>query len=248
MDIEYHKWWSEALQQEMELKVYGTSGKPVVVFPAMGGRFYEYEDFGMVNACQPFIADEVIQIFTVDSLDNQTWAYWEGQPADRARRHEDYDRYIIHEVVPFIRAKNASNAKFLTTGCSMGGYHSANFFFRHPDIFDAVISLSGIFRLNMFIGDYMDETVFLNSPLSYLPNLEDAWYLDQYRQSKIIICSGQGAWEEAMLEDTLALKRILEGKNIPAWVDIWGYDVNHDWPWWRKMMPYFLGNLELYES
>jgi esterase/lipase superfamily enzyme len=129
----------------------------------------------------------------------------------------------------------------------MGGYHSANFFFRHPDIFDVVISLSGIFRLNMFIGEYMDETVYLNSPLAYLPNLEDAWYLDQYRQSRIIICAGQGAWEDAMLEDTLALKRILEEKNIPAWVDIWGYDVNHDWPWWRKMMPYFLGNLELYE-
>ena len=30
---------------------------------------------------------------------------------------------------------------------------------------------------------------------------------------------------------------------IPAWVDLWGPDVNHDWPWWRRQMPYFLEKL-----
>jgi esterase/lipase superfamily enzyme len=219
----------------------------VVVFPAQGGRFYEFEDFGMVNACQPFLGDEKIQLYTVDSLDRQTWANWEAHPADRARRHEDYDRYITNEVAPFIRKHTPYPGKFLTTGCSMGAYHAANFFFRHPDIFDGVISLSGIYRLNMFIGDYMDENVFFNSPLSFLTNLTDPWYLDQYRESKIIICSGQGAWENMMLEDANTLKRLLDEKGIPAWVDLWGYDVNHDWPWWRKMLPYFLGHLGLYD-
>jgi esterase/lipase superfamily enzyme len=48
-----------------------------------------------------------------------------------------------------------------------------------------------------------------------------------------------------MLEDSLALKHILEQKNIPHWIDIWGNDVNHDWPWWHRMLPYFLDKLEL---
>jgi esterase/lipase superfamily enzyme len=48
-----------------------------------------------------------------------------------------------------------------------------------------------------------------------------------------------------MLADVYALKRILEEKQISALIDIWGNDVNHDWPWWRVMMPYFLGKLEL---
>jgi esterase/lipase superfamily enzyme len=91
----------------------------------------------------------------------------------------------------------------------------------------------------------MDENVYLNSPLAYLPNLSDPWYIDQYRQSSIIICSGQGGWEGPMLEDAYAMIHLLEQKGIPGWVDIWGYDVNHDWPWWRKMMPYFLSKLEL---
>jgi esterase/lipase superfamily enzyme len=246
MNIEYHKWWSANLGQEMEIKIYGHAGKPVVVFPTQGGRFYEYEDFGMVAVCQPFIDRGFIQMYTVDSIDQQSWVNWAAHPADRARRHEDYDRYITQEVRLFICELNPTYEKFISTGCSMGGYHAGNFFFRHPDMFDTVIALSGIFRLNMFIGDYMDEMVYFNTPLAYLPNLEDPWYLDQYRKSQIIVGVGQGAWEGPMLEDSRELGKILDKKKIPHRIDLWGYDVNHDWPWWRKMMPYFLSKLESY--
>ena len=127
----------------------------------------------------------------------------------------------------------------------MGAYHAANFFFRHPDVFDTTIALSGVYSLNMFIGDYMDENVYFNSPINYLPDLDDPYLLDQYRQSNIIICCGQGAWEDEMVADSHTLKQILDAKKIPNWVDFWGYDVNHDWPWWRKMLPYFLDQLSL---
>jgi esterase/lipase superfamily enzyme len=245
MNIEYHKWWSDHLNQDMELKVYGHAGKPVLVFPCQGGRFYEWEDFRMIDAIHWFIDEGKIQLYTVDSIDKQSWANWNAHPADRGRRHADYDQYIIHEVVPFIRLRTHSDQKLISTGCSMGSYHAANFFFRHPDIFDTMLSISGPFSLNIFVGDYMDDNIYFNSPLAYLPDLTDAWFLDQYRQSKIIACCGQGAWEERMLADTYALKKVLEDKGIPAWIDIWGFDVNHDWPWWHKMVPYFLGQLDL---
>jgi esterase/lipase superfamily enzyme len=246
MNIEYHEWHSPNLGQDMALKVYGYFGKPVLVFPAQGGRFYEFEDFGMVAACAPFVESGRIKIFTVDSVDNQSWANAWAPPADRAQRHEDYDRYITGEVAPFIKQHcGGSDQKVLATGVSMGAYHAVNFFFRHPDVFDALIAISGLYRLNIFIGDYMDETVYFNTPLAYLPGLEDPWYLDRYRESEIIVAAGQGSWEDDMLRDTLELKRILEKKQVPALIDIWGYDVNHDWPWWRKMLPYFLDRLNL---
>jgi esterase/lipase superfamily enzyme len=230
----------------MELKIYGHYGKPMLVFPAQGGLFYEYEDFKMIDAISGFIEDGKVKVFTVDSLDNQTWANWNAHPADRARSHEDYDRYITQEVTPFIRQHcGGSGQQLIATGVSMGAYHAGNFFFRHPDIFDTVIALSGLFQLRMFVGDYVDDNVYFNSPLYFLPNLSDPWYLEKYCRSKIIVCVGQGAWEDAMLVDAYALKRILDEKQIPAWIDIWGNDVNHDWPWWRVMMPYFLGKLEL---
>lgn len=245
MNIEYHKWWSNHLNQDMELKVYGHAGKPVLAFPCQGGRFFEWEDFRMIDAIHWFIDQGKIQVFTVDSVDKQAWANWDAHPADRGLRHEDYDRYIINEVVPFINSRLQSEQKILATGCSMGGYHSGNFFFRHPDVFDTLISISGMFSLKIFVGDYSDEHVFYNSPLAYLPGLNDPWFIDRYRESNIIVCCGQGAWEERMLGDVHTLKKILEEKDIPAWIDFWGYDVNHDWPWWRQMIPYFLGKLAL---
>ena len=245
MHIEYHKWWSPSLGHDMELKVYGHAGKPVVVFPTQGGRFFEYEDFGMVEACQGSIDSGKIQIFAVDSIDGQSWTNWDSSPAQRAARHNDYDHYIVEEVAPFIRERGNHQVKCLSTGCSMGGYHSANFFFRHPDMFDALIGLSGILRLNMFVGDYMDDNIYFNSPLAYLPNMEDPWYLDQYRQSEIIVCAGRGPWDGPMVEDALALQGILQAKGVPCWIDIWGEHVSHDWPWWRQQMPYFLAKLGL---
>ncbi|HEX2989829.1 MAG TPA: alpha/beta hydrolase-fold protein [Anaerolineales bacterium] len=246
MQTEYHKWFSPSLGHDMELKVYGYYGKPVLVFPAQAGSFHEFEDFGMIGVLSPYIESGRIKIFTVNSLDGQTWSNYDAHPADRARRHQDYDRYIVEEVVPFMRKHSGETTqKFLTTGVSLGAYHAANFFFRHPDLFDTVIALSGLFRLNYFIGDYMDDNVYFNTPLAYLPNMDDPWYLDQYRQSNIFVGVGQGAWEDEMREDAQALKQILEQKGIPHWIDFWGHDVNHDWPWWHKMLPYFLDKLEL---
>ena len=244
MKIEYYRWYSQNLHHDIEVKVYGYSGKPVLVFPAQAGKFYDFENFGMVDAVSWFIESGKIKLFCVDSIDHQSWANFSSHPADRARRHEDYDRYITQEVTPFIKTNCAgTDQKTITTGCSMGGYHAANFFFRHPNIFDGMISLSGLFQLRTFIGDYVDDLVYFNSPLLYLAGLNDPWYLDQFRESQIIISTGQGAWEDEMIADAQAVKSILAQKNIPAWVDFWGHDVNHDWPWWRKQLPYFLSKI-----
>lgn len=226
----------------MALKVYGHSGKPVLVFPCQGGTHDEYEAFGMIHAISWFIEQGMVKVFTVDSVDNQSWANWGAHPAERAARHELYEGYITEEVLPFIYYHHGASDKLMVTGCSMGGYHAANYFFRRPDLCDAMISISGLFQLDYFIGDYMDDKVYFHTPLAYLPSLDDSWHLDKYRQSRIIVGVGQGEWEEPMVADALRLQEILGGKGIPAWIDLWGHDVNHDWPWWQRMMPYFLGN------
>jgi esterase/lipase superfamily enzyme len=244
MNVEYHKWWSPSLGHDMELKVYGHGGKPILVFPCQGGRFHEYEDFGMIEACRPSIDAGRVTFVTVDSIDNESWCNWNAHPSERARRHNDYDRYIVDEVAPFVHNRGW-DGKFVVTGCSMGGYHSANFFFRHPDVFDALVCLSGLMQLRMFVGDAADENIYFNTPLAYLSDLSDRWFIDQYRQSQIIVCAGRGPWDEDMLADALALKNILDAKGVPVWIDIWGHDVSHDWPWWRQQMPYFLHHMGL---
>lgn len=245
MNVEYHRFYSHCLGKDMEFKSYGSHGKPVVVFPSSGGRFYEYEDFQMVDACLPFLEQGLVRLYTVDSIDHETWLNHTASPAEIGRRHNDYDAYIVKELVPFIHEHSGYSGKFMATGCSMGGYHSANFFFRHPDVFDTLIALSGLYDVRFFLGDALTEfDVYINSPIDYLSNMNDPWYLEQYRQSNIIVCTGLGAWEEDAIRDTRHLEWVLTEKQVPAWIDYWGEDVNHDWPWWRIQLAYFLDQLQ----
>lgn len=249
MDIQYHKWYSPALGRDMELKIYGHAGKPILVFPSSGGRFYEYEDFGMVGACRNFIENGKVTLFAVDSADHESWLNFGIAPSQRLSRHLQYETYILDEAVPFIRYHRPLSQKLMTTGCSMGAYHAANFLFRHPEVFDGVIALSGLYGPDYLLNGYMDDSLYFHFPLVYLPGLNDPQYLDKYRTSRLIFCVGQGAWERCdqydCMSDTLSLKTILESKHIPAWVDVWGHDVSHDWVWWRLQMPYFLEKAEI---
>jgi esterase/lipase superfamily enzyme len=247
MQIEEHFWHSPNLDRQMALKVYGHWGTPVLAFPCSRGRYFDYEGMGMVAALSGFIDSGRVKLFCVDSIDGESWYNFSVSPEQRNARHEQYDRYIVDEVVPFIGSHcRQLRLRPMTNGCSMGAYHAVNFFFRHPDVFDGTIACSGLYRLdrNEFgLGPGELPAVYFNSPLSYLPGLSDPWYLDAYRQRTIAVSAGQGAWDEEALEDTRALEAICREKSIPAWIDIWGYDVNHDWPWWFKQMNHFLGHL-----
>ncbi len=244
MNTEHVRWWSPALGQDMELKAYGHGGKPALVFPSGGGRFHEYEDFGMVEACGPFIEEGRLQLFSIDSVDQQSWMNAGLSLAERARRHEAYEAYVHDEVLPFIQDRNRSGGGVLATGVSGGAYHAANFLLRRPDVFDATIALSGLYGPRFVLGDQWDDCLYFHFPLCYLPGLADERLLGLIRRSRIILCVGQGAWERCdqydCIGETRAMKEALEAKGIPCWVDFWGYDVGHDWPWWRLQMPYFL--------
>ncbi|MCK5686369.1 esterase family protein [bacterium] len=240
MKIESHKWWSPAIRKEMQLKVYGHWGIPFLVFPCAGGNYTEFEGFGMIKLLSKFIDDGKIKVFTIGSLDNETWLNKSGNPYERGNRHNDYDRYIVDEVVPFIHNNCNGKQRIMLTGCSLGAYHCVNFFLRHPDVFRGTIALSGVYRLNHFVGDYMDDSIFYNSPIHYVPGLKDSYQLDWIKKGQLIICSGQGPWEDVGLADLQELRKSLSVKKIPHWIDIWGHEVNHDWPWWKKQLPYFM--------
>ena len=240
MKVEYYKEYSFSLARDMEFKVFGRGGKPVLAVPCQAGRFYDWENFGMVETLREFLETGQLQLFCVDSIDNET-LFAPGDPAQRARGQEAYYHYVIDELVPRIQTINGTGRKLLATGCSMGAYHAANFFFRRPDIFDSVIALSGIYDTHEFFGDYMDDLVYANDPCACVRGMPwDHPYRELYANSKIILCVGQGDWEGPLLEGTRRMNAALQQKGIPAWVDYWGHDVSHDWPWWKKQLVYFL--------
>lgn len=151
-------------------------------------------------------------------------------------------------MIPFMRAMvNQRNGwtgypGIITFGCSPGASHAANLYLRRPDLLDDMLALSGIYTSEYGFGDYRDETVYNNSPIHYMANMPtDHPYIHQYNQHRGVICVGQGAWEQT--ETTFRLRNIFQEKGINIWVDTWGYDVNHDWPWWHKLAPYFLPHI-----
>jgi esterase/lipase superfamily enzyme len=245
MEVVYHKAFSHNLGHDMEYKRYGYGGRPVVMFPTSRGRFFQYEDTGTIAALSPFIDSGRIQVWTLDSVDTESFFSHDPDLQNRIGRHEAYFRYVREEALPKIvsvtRAANAGLVpKPLFAGCSMGAFHGANFVFRFPELASGVIALSGVYSTRDFFGPALDGGLYFNSPLDYLAGLEDAEILDRLRALRLIFCCGRGAWEERMVPETLRLQEILREKGIPAWVDIWGNDVSHDWVWWHRQIVYFM--------
>ena len=150
-----------------------------------------------------------------------------------------YDRYIADEVLPLIREEAGDGARPITTGASLGAFLSANTYFKHPDLFRGVIAMSGSYDIRSYLQGFYDDNVYYNNPVDYLSNLNDDHYLPLLRKADAIyIMSGQGSYEAP--DRSRRLSEILTAKGIPHTLDLWGHDVDHDWPWWRKMLPYTL--------
>lgn len=237
MNREYHKGYSQQLQRDMEVLVFGHGGVPVLVFPTSMGRFYDYEDRGMIAALAAKIEQGSVQMFCVDSVDKESWYNKSVHPRERVIRHTQYERYLLHELLPLIRATNSSS-QLAATGCSFGGYHAVNFSLKHPDIVTDCVSMGGAFDIHQFLDDYYDEECYFNCPPDFLPNLNDDWYLGRYRVMRIVLATGE--WD-ICLEENRKLSNILNGKAVPHWLDVWGNNTAHDWPWWQQMAVKFFG-------
>ena len=145
MQTEYYKDYSNELGRDMEIKVYGWAGVPVLAFPCQNGRFFEWEGFHMFDdTLADYLNDGRIRVFTLDTIDAETVSDVNGDPYWRIRRYEQWYNYICNELVPKIHYLMGNNDRILTTGFSMGAYHAANFFFRRPDLFRGCISCSGM--------------------------------------------------------------------------------------------------------
>ncbi len=239
MKIQYVKKYSQALGRDMEYKTYGDGGHGIIVFPSQDGRFYDYQDFDMVATLSQYIDRGLIRLICVDSIDRETWSDMGGDHHRRIVLHERWYRYITEELIPDVR--RFAGETFMATGCSMGGYHAGNFFFRRPDLFDTLLALSGLYYAGYFFPNYSDPLIYDNSPYDFLRNMpDDHSYWDIYRHRRIVMCVGQGRWEDDLLYSTRQMDALLREKNVPAWVDYWGYDVDHDWLWWRQQIAYFI--------
>jgi esterase/lipase superfamily enzyme len=242
MQREYRKAFSQSLNREMELLVFGHAGAPVLAFPTSAGRFYELEDHGVVAALEPRISSGELQLFCVDSVDAESWYNRRISPRARIARHIQFENYLTRELVPeisraFDSAKRSGPQGIAAFGCSFGGYHAVNLALRHPDLFTAVVSLSGAFDLSSFLDGYSDQESYLHLPTWYLPNLTDPWFLTRLRRNRLVLATG---WDDQCRLQNEQLDHILNQKQIPHHFHVWAAENAHDWPTWCRMAQDYL--------
>ncbi len=227
----------------MPIVTYGTRGRPVLLFPTAAADYLENERFFLVKAVEPAIMAGRIRLFSIDSINSYAWMDRQLPVKEQARRQALYSGYVEEEVVPYIRmAVGNPSERIATTGASFGAFHAANAFFRRPDLFDTLIGMSGFYDLGQsYLKGYGDDNTYFNNPAQYVQNLEGPPLETLRHHSRIVLATGQGAYEAPHASRNFS--EILNRKGIPHWLDIWGHDVNHDWPWWRKMLPHFIDKL-----
>jgi esterase/lipase superfamily enzyme len=236
MNREYHQWFSPILNRKMELLVFGHAGARMIVFPTSQGRFFDYEDRGMIWALQDHIEQGNLQVYTVDSVDAESFYCNWAHPSGRIQRHVQYDQYITEEVVPFTQGHNA-NPFLITHGCSFGAYHAINYGLRHPDLVGRAIGLSGKYDIRNMLDDYYDESVYFNNPVDYVPNEHNPERLQLLQRLDIIIAIGD---QDPHYQNNRDLSNALWSKGIWHALRVWdGWA--HDWPYWQQMIRWYVG-------
>jgi esterase/lipase superfamily enzyme len=239
MQRELFGWYSPSLNREMPIVTYGHYGTALLLIPTAAADYLEYERFQMLEALAPFIEGGKIKVFSINSINLESWMNKEMEGAHKAIRQNQWNQYVFEEVIPFIRNSTSQDTPIIVSGASFGALHSMNLFLKRPDLINGVISMSGVYNLMEYTDGYYDEQVYYNSPSHYMPMLGDHWSLEQIRRSSHIhIFSGEGPYEAPHAAREFA--DVLYSKNINYELDIWGSEWRHDWPTWRHVLPHYL--------
>ena len=245
MEGTYYKEWSTALGRDMEFKVYGTGGVPVLAFPCQGGRFYDWENNGMPDAAAWLIQNGRIQLFCADSIDQDSFLAEGLSPRRRAEMQEKYFCYVTGELVPRILALNAAaKAADKPAKADLGAYQAVNCRLRRPELFCGAIGLSGRYDVSGWLGGPEDDLALRNDPLAALAaGLLDSAAVAALAKGQFLLCAGQGQDFAAALASTQALDAALKAAGIPAAAEVWGQDVTHEWRWWARAFDVFTNRL-----
>jgi len=223
----------------MPIATYGYFGFALLLVPTAAADFLEYERFQLIAALQPFIDAGKVKVFSINSINNESWMHHSMEPHHKAIRHQQFNSYVYDEVIPFIKTSCGDSTPIITCGASFGALHSMNLFLKRSDLVNGVIAMSGVYNLMEYTKGFFNEDVYFNSPQFYMPNLSSHSILESIRASRHIhIFSGSGDYEDPDAARSFA--RILYDKGINYELDIWGPEWKHDWDTWRHVLPHYL--------
>ena len=243
MNREVTELWSDAIGAAGTVVRYGHWGRPLLVFPTEGSGAWEFEQQGMTGAVAGLIDAGRLKVYCVDGFDAASWSDRSLPLEERARRNERYESWITGQVVPWIHQDCQGLAEIATFGCSLGAFHAANFALKRADLFPLALCLSGNYDPSSWHGwGERGPAAYFSNPVDYVPHLHGE-HLDwlRARVSLLLVC-GQGQWEDTTgsLDSTRQFAALLAARGIRHELDLWGYDVPHDWPSWRAQLAHHM--------
>jgi esterase/lipase superfamily enzyme len=203
---------------------------------------HEWLHGGGVDALAPLIERGRIKLYCVESNVADCWTHATDHPHWRLKRHQAYERFVMDELVPFIREDCRSpNIDLVAAGASLGGWYAVNTALKHPETFRWALSLSGRFSMERMLDGWWGDDLYYELPFVYAPNLGGEALERVRRNTSVTLVVGRGAFEGSCLPETLALSEVLRRKGIPVERDVWGTDVSHEWHWWQRQAAYHFG-------
>ncbi len=239
MQVDTLKMYSQHLQKQVEIPIYGHYGFVLLMFPALSDSPYIYEENNTIERLKDFLNKGKCRIFAVPSINETTWFTDTISNEEKSKRFLDYNNFIAEELVPQIFAKCNGPVPIITCGASIGGLIAINSYFRRPDCFYGTIALSGFFNLEFITNYYFDDNCYYNSPIHYLPNLNDSYWLS-FLMSKHHVYLLTGSGENEFPHNTEHLAGILREKDIKHHTEIWGPEYGHNFHTWNDMLFYLL--------
>jgi esterase/lipase superfamily enzyme len=236
------RWYSPRLQQEAAVVRWGHWGTPVLLFPTAGGDAEEVERFHLVGSLGSLLEAGRVKLYSCDSVAGRSWLRGDGDPGHRARVQNAFDAFLYHELMPAIREDcRDPGITAVTAGASIGAFNAVAALCRHPDVFQSAVAMSGTYDMARFLDGQVPPDFYFASPLHFLPNLGDSEQLRRLRDRFVLLCTGQGAWEDP--GESWRMAHVLGGCGVPNRVELWGEQWPHDWQTWRAMLPRYLDEL-----
>lgn len=171
----------------------------------------------------------------------------ESDYLNRGSRAKYHRKFIIKELIPYIRLKyhlpEIHDTAF--AGFSLGGLSAFDIAWKHPEIFNTAAAFSGSFwwRSKALGQGYQEETDRIMHKMirlgSYAPNLR--FFLQTGRLDESMDRNNNGIIDS--IDDTLGIIRELEAKGYTPGDQIRYYEMpegRHDVPTWAAAFPEFL--------
>lgn len=227
--------------RNVHLWKYGHYGRPLLVFPSAAGMAHEWEAHGMIEALADWIDSAQLKVYCVESNVAEAWTRKETDPRWRISRHQAYERFVLEELIPYIRRDcQTPDIAIGATGTSMGAVYAANFALKAPEAIRWALCLSGRYDMTWMTDGFNSPEVYQSNPIAFVPHLDGAQLEKIRHNTHLVLVCGRGKWEDGNVEDTERLGALLSAQGISNQVDLWGYDVAHEWDWWKRQVRYHL--------